>query len=612
MRARRALLLSASFFAVAAVFLFFSLHAPLMADNYVFSRAISPGFAAFYTGSPVTMQPMTVGAALAQACEMYTTWCGRFTGNLSVYLLFLLPRTAFCLLSALLFALQILLTEICIFGATWRERLSPGWIFGLAALLWLSIPSFGEAYFWLCVGGQLALLCQATIFAPFRLAFDREPDDRWLFLKGLGFFLLCGYATSLDYSTSAALPPTAIVACLYLFFRKRISLARLGPLLAGTAGLCLGAALTLMAPGNGERLLLTHDQGVLAWLAAGWGERLLDWAAHLPGASLAQWLPLLWLVLGLVALRRRFGRLWARHFPVSALLFLLPAALTHAAYLFTAWPPPRAFATCAAQLIISAAIVSEAALAGGAPRLSRRFALAARLVLLLALVSVSIEGWKFSRLAEEVAAREAVLAASRGGVARLAPLRTGPDRWQPLGGSLNDISEDPGFWVNRAMAAWYGVERVVLKKDDSGARFVCRGGPLMQARAAREPRYSNLELALDRGRIEILAPDAGRDAFSGKISVYYDGYPGVLARLPDWLAAPLRDLAGTGEGWRRYLTLLLFARSDIPLERDAAGRLSGRSANLALTAKDRLWLVNPDAGPLSPDILPLECVPAPR
>lgn len=614
MRTRRVLLLLASFFAVAAVFLFFSLHAPLMADNYVFSRAISPGFAAFYTGSPVTMQPMTAGAALAHACEMYTTWCGRFMGNLSVYLLFLLPRPAFCLLSALLFALQILLTEICIFGASWRERLSPGWIFGLAALLWLSIPSFGEAYFWLSVGGQLALLCQAAVFAPFRLALDREPRGTapGRILKGAGFFLLCACATSLDYPTSAALPPTAIAACLYLHFRKGLTPARLGPLLAGTAGLCLGAALTLMAPGNGERLLLTQDQSVLAWLAAGWGERLLGWAGHLPGAALTQWLPLLWLVLGLVALRRRFGRLWTRHFPVSALLFLLPAALTHAAYLFTAWPPPRAFATSTAQLLICAAIVSEAALAGGAPRLSRRFALAARLVLLLALVSVCIEGWKFSRLAEEVAAREAVLAASRGGVARLAPLRTGPDRWQPLGGSLNDISEDPGFWVNRAMAAWYGVERVELKKDDNGARFVCTGGPLLQARAEADPRYANLELALDRGRIEILTPDPAQDAFGGKISVYYDGYPGVLSRLPDWLAAPLRGLAGTGEGWRRWLTLLLFARSDIRLERDATGRLAGRSPNLALTGKDRLWLVNPDAGPLSPDILPLECGHAPR
>lgn len=596
---------------MAAVFLFFSLHAPLMADNYVFSRAISPGFAAFYTGSPVTMQPMTVGAALSQACEMYTTWCGRFTGNLSVYLLFLLPRTAFCLLSALLFALQILLTEVCIFGATWRERLSPGWIFGLAALLWLSIPSFGEAYFWLSVGGQLALLGQAAVFAPFRLALDRDNTGSagGLILKGLGFFLLCGYTVSLDFPTSAALPPTAIAACLYLRFRKRIPLARLGPLLAGTAALCLGAALTLLAPGNGERLLLTQDHGALAWLAAGRGQRLLGWLAHLPGAALAQWLPLLWLALGVAALGRRFGRLWTRHFPVSALLFLLPAVLIHAAYLFTAWPPPRAFATSAAQLIICAAIVSDAALAGGAPRLHRRFALAARLVLLLALVSVCIEGWKFCRLDAEIQAREAILAASRGGVAELPPLVTRPDRWQPLGGSLNDISEDPGFWVNRAMAAWHGVERVVLKKADSAPRLDCTC-PGLRARAEADPRYANLDLALDRGRIEIVVPDPGAEAFGGKISVYYNGYPGVLSRLPDWLAAPLRALAGSGEGWRRWLTLLLFARADINMKRDAAGRLAGHSPHLSLAEKDRLWLVTTDAGPLSPDILALWCGPA--
>lgn len=611
---RRAAANLCSLLAVAAVFLFFSLHAPLMADNYIFSRAITPGFAAFYTGSPVTMQPLTLGAAFAQACDMYASWCGRFAGNLSVSLLFLLPRPAFCVLSALLFALQVLLTEVCIFGAEWRERLRPGWIFGVAALLWLAIPSFGEAYFWLSVGGQLALLAQATVFVPFRLAFDGAPAAGArgvLLLKGLGFFLLGAFAASLDFPTSAALPPTAVAACLYLRFRKKLPARRLCVLMAGAAGLCVGGALTLLAPGNAQRLLLTHDAGALAWLAAGRGERLLGWLGHLPGAALAQWLPLLWLALSLLTLRKRFGGEWWRNFPEAALLFLLPALLTHAAYLFTAWPPPRAFATSAAQLLISAAIVSDAALAGASAARHRRFALAAGLVFLLALASVCIEGWKFRRLDEEMAAREALLASARGGVAELPPLVTGPDRWQPLGGSLNDISEDPGFWVNRAMAAWHGVERVVLKKDDNAPRLVCTGDAL-RARAEADPRYANLELALDRGRIAIAVPDPARDAFTGKISVYYDGYPAVLARVPDWAAHALRGLAGTGGGWRRYLTLLLFARADIPMARDASGRAAGHSPNLALAAKDRIWLVNPDAGPFSPDILPLECRPVPQ
>lgn len=613
MHKRRLLANLCSLLAIAAIFLFFSLHAPLMADNYIFSRAITPGFAAFYSGAPVDMQPLTLGAAFAQAWDMYGSWCGRFTGNLSVYLLFLLPRPAFCLLSALLFALQVVLTEVCIFGRAWRERLSPGWIFGIAALLWLAIPSFGEAYFWLSVGGQLALLAQAAVFVPFRLAFDGEPAEarRGTLLKGLGFFLLCGYAASLDFPTSAALPPTAVAACLYLRFRKKLAPGPLCVLMAGTAALCLGGALTLMAPGNAQRLLLTQDAGALAWLAAGWGERLLGALGHLPGAAMGQWLPLLWLALGLAGLRKRFGRHWATHFPAPALLFLLPALLTHAAYLFTAWPPPRAFATSAAQLLICAAIVSNVAQAGASAVQHRRFTAGVRLVFLLALASVCIEGWKFYRLDAEIQVREAILASARGGLAELPPLATGPDRWQPLGGSLNDISENPDFWVNRAVAAWHGVKRVVLKKDASAARLVCTAAGL-RARAERDPRYANLELALDRGRIAIAAPNPARDTFRGKISVYYDGYPGLATRMPDWLAEPLRALAGTGEGWRRYLTLLLFARADIPLKRNAEGGFAGHSPHLALAGKERLWLVNPDAGPLSPDILPLECRPAPE
>ncbi|MDE5879302.1 MAG: hypothetical protein K2G99_04675, partial [Desulfovibrio sp.] len=394
--------------------------------------------------------------------------------------------------------------------------------------------------------------------APFRLALDRAPAAagaaRWL--RGAAFFLLGVTACSLDFPTSAALPPTALAACIYLHFVKKLSARELGVLLAGTAGLCLGAALTLGAPGNAGRLLLTHDPSVHAWLAAGWGERILGWLGHLPGAALAQGLPLLWLLLGLFALRRRFGRDWWRHVPVAALLFLLPALFTHAAYLFTAWPPPRALATSAAQLLVCAAIVSTAALSGAGERPRHRFALAARLVVLLALASVCIEGWKFYALDKEVAEREAVIAAAGGGVAYLAPLRTGPDRWQPLGGALNDISEDPAFWVNRAMAAWHGVKAVVLKKEGAAARLICGGGPALEERADRDPRYANLRVALDRGRIEVSVPEAGLPAFAGPVSLYYDGYPGLLARLPDWLAGPLRRLAGSGEGWRRYLTLL--------------------------------------------------------
>ncbi|MDE7241145.1 DUF6056 family protein [Desulfovibrio sp.] len=435
MRGRSGFAVAASLLAVGGVFLFFSLKAPLMADNYIFSRAISPGFAAFYTGSPVTMQPMSLGAALAQACEMYFTWCGRFAGNLSVYLLFLLPRPAFCLLSALLFALQILLTQVCIFGGAWRERLSPGWIFGIAALLWLAIPSFGEAYFWLSVGGQMALLAQAAIFVPFRLALDRAPRNAGpgVFLKCPGFFLLCCFGASLDFATSAALPPTAIAACLYLRFCRHLTGRELCVLLAGTAGLCLGAAATFLAPGNAQRLLLTHDAAVLEWLASGWGARLLGSLAQVPGAALAQWLPLLWLLLGLAALKKRFGAGWWRHFPVAALLFLLPALLTHAAYLFTAWPPSRAFATSAAQLVMCAAVVSNAALSGASPAVRRRFALAARLVALAALLSVCVEGWKFYRLDAEVASREAILAASRGAWPSFRRCAPGPTAGSPWG-----------------------------------------------------------------------------------------------------------------------------------------------------------------------------------
>ena len=106
------LTIAASFLFIILVIFYFVWLSPLMSDNFVFSREITPGYAQFYGGAKVVARPLTLAGSIRQACEMYWTWCGRFAGNLAVYLLFMLPRWLYCLVAACGFGLYVWLLQM--------------------------------------------------------------------------------------------------------------------------------------------------------------------------------------------------------------------------------------------------------------------------------------------------------------------------------------------------------------------------------------------------------------------------------------------------------------------------------------------------------------------
>ena len=331
----RILFLAGSFALVIAIIYYFLSLSPLVTDNFLFSRDMRPGYARVYSGAPVEyLGPMTIAAAFRQASEMYFTWCGRFMGNLAVYLLFIPPRWLYNILAAIAFGLYVFLLQVCVFGRDWRENISAKWTLAVGGMLWLGIPSFGEAFLWLSVGGQIALLGQALIFLPFRFALDAPPREtifnrlwRWP-----GLFILGAGVASLDYPTRAVMPATGAACVLWLWFKQNKG-ERKPPwgLVFATLGLALGAVLTLKAPGNAGRLLLTNDQTVLAYLAMSWPERIIEYMLKLPGGVLMQYIPLTLALWSALVLRRTGGRNWLKLWPIPSLLFFLPAALTYAA-----------------------------------------------------------------------------------------------------------------------------------------------------------------------------------------------------------------------------------------------------------------------------------------
>lgn len=581
MFSRKHWLAAAAFPGIACIVWFFQAHIPLMADNYVFSRLTTPGFGEFYAGSPLTsMSEMTMPGAFRQACDMYFNWCGRFMGNLAVYLFFLLPRPLYACLSGLLFGLLVFLLLICIHGRQWRRHMSAGWVLGVAALLWLGMPSFGEAFLWLSVGGELALIAQASVFIPFRLTLEDCSSPRFSFREAVVsplFFIFCAMAASLDYPTSAALPPTAILCVCWLYYKKRkfpIFLA------CGSLGLLIGAWLTLAAPGNAIRLSLSMDPSVHAYMSAGWGERVLNWLTHLPESLLLHWLPLLLLTYGCFLLWRGHGRRWPFFVPQAAWLFLFPALLTHASYLFTAWPPPRAFASTAVQIMVCACIIFQATV----PHKDKVFRMASICFAALCLFSVSYEGIKFLELDKIASERERILRNSAGKAAILPAYPPGcGDRYWVLGKYVNDIGPDPDYWVNRAMAAHYGAASVATPMS------------------ARKFGWAGILAEIYKGKINITAP---ANLPAKQLHFYYYGAPALLNVFPGPVSRSLFIWLAHGKtaGLRRLLIPCLLARADVSLKPKKDDQLCGESAPLNFYSTDHLWLAKPGEKALSLDI----------
>lgn len=590
----------ASFGLIIVIFGYFSFNAPYMTDNFVFSRYLDPGYASFYTGKDVTASPLTLYSAFRQAYNMYFSWCGRFTGNLAVYLLFLLPDTIYHIISCLAFALYILLIQICVFGRNWREKLDPGCLLALAALVWLSIPSFGEAFLWLSVGGQIALLAQLGMLLPYRQAIQ---DTGWKAQGPLrssilaSLFFLAGVATSsLDYPTSAALPGTALAATAYIYYRQK-AVTRKIPwiLLCGALGLLIGGVLTLAAPGNMQRMLLTNDDNVISWLALSWPQRIGLWFLHLPGLVALFPVPLIILLWGLFSIGKAKGKNFYKFIPLSALLFLLPFLLTLGAYLFTAWPPTRAFASCSIQLLICSLIIAQDGLEFGTYPLKRIWRIMRLCLAVCAISTIVWQGFVYYNLHQEVRLRENIIASTKGAELLLPPLKVPVNDYQPLGGALGDISEDAEFWVNRAMALHYGFKKVY--KTNRKLEFRTAQGNFTQ----------DISLYLDNDRFFIRTGNASlAKPLEKGAYIYYYGRPALLSRLWTPLANKIyASLAGLRKGdMLLYLVPLLMAQTRLkPMQDDPPGYM-GRSPLIRLDDAETVWLVQPGDGKLSFNLIP--------
>lgn len=583
------------------VLLYFILLTPYMTDNYLFSRDMLPGYAAFMSGAPIEqLAPMTVEAALRQAVAMYPSWCGRFTGNLVVYLSFLLPYPVYALLAATAFVAYLFLLHMCIWGKRWRETLSAGWLLALGALLWVGMPSFGSAFFWISVGGLYALLGQALFLLPYRFALDQEhlttanPAVQCILFFAAGIFV-----AMLDYATSAAMPVTALACTGWLYFQQKPEVRRIPRmLLAGALGVSIGGALTLMAPGNAERMRLTTDPAVHEYMASTFFDKIISYILNLPQALLLQGVPLLLLLWACWALYNSHGRRWFTHVPHAALLFLLPAATTHGAYFFTAWPPPRAFATTTVQFIVAACIMAYAALPTARGKTLRVLSALRLALAVFCICNLLYEAQKFWQVHLAMQLRETIFAAHKGEDARVPPLTIRGDTRMVLGSHLQDISPDPTFWVNRAVAAWHGLKSVAIAMPQYSL-----------APDTEQAEEIPLRILADSSCIRVHYAPHVSSPRPDYMHIYYYGRPGLLHKLPQPMAEAIfhwLEKGHTGD-FRLLLVPLLCARVDIKLDWSEGNAGNGKAIPWGMyPIPSDMWLVSPGKEKFSFDLIPLK------
>ncbi|MBQ7617428.1 MAG: hypothetical protein IJS50_01000 [Desulfovibrio sp.] len=542
---------------------------PFMTDNYLFSQNMTPNYAAFMSGAPIEkLEPMTLKAAFEQSVTMYSTWCGRFMGNFLVYTAFLLPKLLRLSLSAALFVALCVLIIINISGRNYQKHLTAAKLLLVAAMLWLGMPSFGSAFFWVSVGGLPAMVAQLLFLLPFRLALD-DPEASWLSrakVFWLGLFFLFGVATcSLDYATSAAMPVAALTGLgLYAYKKGRLTFSPL--LTAGFLGVSLGAALTLLARGNSERLRLTTDAEAHAWVASSFLEKLVAYLGHLPEAIFMQALPLFFLGWAFWVLYRNFGKAYLCRLPLAMLLYVMPFAATLGAYFFTPWPPARAFCTTYVQLTVFSLLAVEVAssvLASSKLKSSKFRQSYQVLLVLLGLFSLHllyVEIGKFYEVHQLSLEREKIFLAHRGQDVRIPPLPVRGDRHMVLGSHLNDVSYEPDFWFNRALAAYYGLKSVALQKDTKSTLLFLTCSDTSGQNLKLDCKVLGRKLA---AKLLLLSPT--KPSYQ-EIALYYHGEPGLLKYLPNFLQKIILNKLAESNSFLHKLVPLFFARADLDLK----------------------------------------------
>ena len=578
----------------------FCLLTPLISDDYYFGGSAAQPFAAIMAGESVLpFGSATFAGIFRRAAQMYATWDGRFMAYVTFGFFLWLPGVLNALLAAAMFCAAVWLALLHVAGPERGRTLTPISVALMAAALWWGMPTFGSIWFWrtgLAYAADIG--CALFFLLPFRRLLD-QPDVRvrpvlspveaavWLPLS-LFFGLL-------QYNTPLLCFMAGTAALCLLWFRNAAlpsgeRLRRLLPLIAGLALLLAGIALVFSAPGNAQRLLVRESW----FLSLSLWDKIHLWLLDQPSVQALFWLPWALVLWSIRMFVRRYGRAFWRHSPPLGVAFLLLGQMGQGAYLFAPSPDSRAYTSAFLFMLLGGVVFARAALDLAGSASARRARCLALGFLGMVLLTLPHELTLFLSGKTELDARDRVYAASAGRDVRVEPLKTRGDRFFVLGAYQQDITQDPGFWINQAVARHWNLASVALRLPPD-RRFRHTDG---------EGRRT---LFLQHGATLRLLPSV--EAVAGRsYYVYYYGKAGLVRYLPAVLADALTrwlQRARPGDA-RLWLVPLFYAQARFR-EGDAAPVPLWGYYDAFPDAP--LWIVRPGDGPASFRLEPLTPLP---
>ena len=334
------------------------------------------------------------------------------------------------------------------------KNLRPLPLLAFYALLFLSLPGFGQSCLWL-TGSVNYMWTSFAALAFLALYRADAPGDSRRLLRAAGMFCLGVLAGWSDENAClAAAVGLALLLARRAFIKKPFRLWHW----TGAAGFLLGAAALFLAPAQRVR---AEGMGGLGGLST--------WIGRIPYVTFDAieylWLPL---ALGLVFLAASIAQsrgkgfvYWLRKY--SAAICWLCAAIV-SAYCMCAAPyfPLRAW--CAAGVFAAVTVLSVFAELKMPERLAKPLALAACAAALAACAACYVSGAAdILETCAEVIAREDSVAEQKAAGAEevFAPSVAGSSRYNCFAPE-GDLVEDPDSWQNGAMALYFGVERVIM------------------------------------------------------------------------------------------------------------------------------------------------------
>lgn len=452
------------------VLLYFQALSPLALDDFTFKNLL-------YDPSRI------IGFAIRQ----FEKWDGRLTGYVLNLTILSVPRwmaDVFLALTPLGLMYAMLMH---VFGPQWRQRITWWHPLAVFCLLWLSIPDFGQAFFWK-TGSPYSIIVflYLLLLWPYRLLAEQGRYTPWVFYAVIPLAAFCGLA---DFHNTLMVAGLTLAVSLFHTARGGRGIAPyITPLV-----LLACFVIIYTAPGNGVRIRTTMpeflEQSRWAFIAAhlarqGSVQFLYFWEYLLMAIAAL----MLWRAPRAAAALSLPARLAAHPTLCVALVFFLAAQAVQLIFMFAPPAEPRVFTSSVIFMIIAALAFARHAADDAPPAacrtLRRGYWWAAGLVCVFHLLQAAV---MYAEMDAYVTASErAFCDATLKDHVRVpaGPYRSGPY----LFNGHNFSVQEQQCWGNVQMSRYYEVYTIRLHPQYFALRFDDReaaGGARFEGKVER-------------------------------------------------------------------------------------------------------------------------------